>query len=452
MNVKKTIFVQIPSYRDLQLVPTLKDMIENAASPSRLRIVVCWQHGAEQDIQIFEAAGFDLIDTTSKEGTTVHCLQRHGASIELIDIDYVHANGCGWARNMAQQRYRGEDYNLQIDSHHRFSSDWDAKMMSLLELLKARSPKPLLTGYPPSFDPGTYPAGRQEFSAAMIFDAFSPTAVVRLRSVPLPPPAHGDIAFGAKFLAGGFIFSDGSFIQEVMSDPDHFFCTEEIAMSVRAFTRGYDFFHPYAPLLWHQYNNPARKVWDDQRESPAIERIAGMTLQDRADRALGKTLALLGLCTESRTDDLGIFGPGSQRTLRQYEQHTGISFRLRAVRKESLSLREPPASLSDATVEGEWEKSLIYFRSMRVHISCTDDRPSSPAAVLVSSHSADNATQSIRELSRPELEVLSKEGRVQYTDTLRVPLDRLPVRYDVHARGSAPTDHQFSIFVEEVLA
>lgn len=150
MNLERTIFVQIPSYRDPQLLPTLKDMIENAKSPFLLRIVICWQHGAEQDIQSFEANGFELTHTASEEGATVHFLRIHGANIELIDIDYIHSKGCGWARNLAQRRYRGEHYNLQIDSHHRFSAEWDFKMKSLLELLRVRSSRPLLTGYPPA--------------------------------------------------------------------------------------------------------------------------------------------------------------------------------------------------------------------------------------------------------------------------------------------------------------
>ncbi|MGG2102245.1 GlcNAc-transferase family protein [Stenotrophomonas sp. NRRL B-14846] len=451
MNLERTIFVQVPSYRDPQLLPTLKDMIGNATSPFLLRIVVCWQHGAEQDIQTFNANGFEFIHTASEEGATVHFLQLHGANIELIDMDYVNSKGCGWARNLAQRRYRGEHYNLQIDSHHRFSGEWDVKMKTLLELLKASSPKPLLTGYPPSFDPDTYPLGRQEYTAAIIFDSFSSTGVVRFRSVRLPSPAHGEIAFKAKFVAGGFIFSDGSFIQEVMSDPDHFFCTEEIATSIRAFTKGYEFYHPYLPLLWHQYDNHARKVWDDQSALPAASSATSLTPEDRSDAALRKTLALIGLPVGSDIEDFGIFGPGSQRTVHQYERYAGISFRLRAVHKQSLSAHEPVSS-PEIIDENEWERSLIYFRTMRVHITYTTRCSSFPGPVLVSSYSSDGVRRSTRELSRPELKALSREGQVQYVDTLRAPLNQLPVRYAVHMRcADAPADHQLSIFVEEVL-
>jgi hypothetical protein len=89
---------------------------------------------------------------------------------------------------------------------------------------------------------------------------------------------------------------------------------------------------------------------------------------------------------------------------------------------------------------------------MRVHIFCTTLCPSFPASVLVSSYSSDGATLLTRELSRLELKALSREGHVQYVDTLRAPLNQLPVRYAVHMRcADAPADHQLSIFVEEVL-
>ncbi len=277
-------------------------MIENAKSPFLLRVVICWQHGSEQDIQSFEANGFELTHTATEEGTTVHFLRIHGANIELIDIDYIHSKGCGWARNLAQRR-RGEHYNLQIDSHHRFSGEWDFKMKSLLERLRVHSPRPLLTGYPPAsiLTPILWEAGAHRHHLRLVLTNRSR----QISICPSPAPVHGEIAFKAKFVAGGFIFSDGAFTQEVMSDPDHFFCTEEIATSIRAFTKGYEFYHPYAAAVASVHNH-ARKVWDDQSEPPAANSATSMTLEDRSSAALRKTLALVGLPTGSEMEDFGI--------------------------------------------------------------------------------------------------------------------------------------------------
>ena len=38
------IFIQIAAYRDLELVPTVKDAIAQAAYPERLSFGICWQY------------------------------------------------------------------------------------------------------------------------------------------------------------------------------------------------------------------------------------------------------------------------------------------------------------------------------------------------------------------------------------------------------------------------
>ena len=45
----KTIFVQIASFRDSQLLPTLRDMIDKAEEPDNLKICICWQHSDKDE-------------------------------------------------------------------------------------------------------------------------------------------------------------------------------------------------------------------------------------------------------------------------------------------------------------------------------------------------------------------------------------------------------------------
>ena len=46
--VLRECFVQIPAYRDLELLRTLQDLFEKAAYPGRLRVCVAWQHGKKE--------------------------------------------------------------------------------------------------------------------------------------------------------------------------------------------------------------------------------------------------------------------------------------------------------------------------------------------------------------------------------------------------------------------
>ena len=50
------------------------------------------------------------------------------------------------------------------------------------------------------------------------------------------------------------IFADGKFCKEVLYDPHYLFHGEEINLTVRAFTHGYDLFHPHKPVVYHEYS------------------------------------------------------------------------------------------------------------------------------------------------------------------------------------------------------
>ena len=54
------------------------------------------------------------------------------------------------------------------------------------------------------------------------------------------------------------------FCEEVPHDPDYYFHGEEISIAVRAFTHGYDLFHPHKVVCWHEYTREGRdKHWED---------------------------------------------------------------------------------------------------------------------------------------------------------------------------------------------
>ena len=58
MNI---IFVNIASYRDKELIPTVRDAIEKARNPERISFGICWQHGPE-DPQTFNEKEDSLFD------------------------------------------------------------------------------------------------------------------------------------------------------------------------------------------------------------------------------------------------------------------------------------------------------------------------------------------------------------------------------------------------------
>ena len=116
---QKTIFVQIASYRDPELLKTLQDALDKAKNADRLVFGICWQHSP--------ADSWDTLE-----------LYQNDPRFKIIDVDYKDAKGACWARNQIQQLYNGEDYTLQLDSHHRFVQDWDASLKILMIYVSAK--------------------------------------------------------------------------------------------------------------------------------------------------------------------------------------------------------------------------------------------------------------------------------------------------------------------------
>ena len=101
-----TIFIQIASYRDPELVKTIEDCITNAKNPKNLRFGICRQYHP-QDV-------FDNLDKYKED-----------KRFRILDVLCEYSKGVCWARNQVQQLYEGEMYTLQIDSHMRFAPNWD---------------------------------------------------------------------------------------------------------------------------------------------------------------------------------------------------------------------------------------------------------------------------------------------------------------------------------------
>lgn len=305
-----TIFIQIASYRDPQLIPTLDDCIAHAKHPERLRFCIAWQHGPEEQIDKY------LKDERFK----------------ILDIDYNDSKGACWARNQIQQHYNGETYTLQLDSHHRFVENWDEEVITMLENLRAEGyKKPLLTSYISSYNPTTDPEGRVNVPWKMNFDRFIPEGAVFFLPAGMTEEEQAK-PMRARFYSAHFAFADGSFCKEVPHDPEYYFHGEEISIAVRAFTWGYDLFHPNKIIAWHEYTRQGRtKQWDDDKEWYL-----------KNNKCHLRNRKLFGMDGEERDIDFGIYGFGSVRTLADYEKYAGLSFTKRAVQKHTLDHKAPP--------------------------------------------------------------------------------------------------------------
>lgn len=357
------IFVQIASYRDPQLILTLKDMLNNAKHPENIVVGLCWQHSDDETVEMFLDEGFDIESIDGK----LFYLKYGKSEIKVIDVHYLETKGACWARHAIQQLYKDEKYTLQLDSHHRFIKHWDVTLIEMLESLRDESEKPLLTAYVPSFDPENDPAARVQEPWKMDFDRFIPEGAVFFIPSTMDDWKTRTKPMRARFYSAHFAFADGSFATEVQHDPEYFFHGEEISIAARAFTYGYDLYHPHKVVVWHEYTRKGRiKVWDDHTTPQKAKGKIQLDWVERNDNCHNRNKILFGMDgLDPNSIDFGKYGFGNVRSLRDYEKYAGISFKHRSVQQSTIDRLEPQLIDVDWTEE-EWENSLIRSNDIRV--------------------------------------------------------------------------------------
>jgi glycosyltransferase involved in cell wall biosynthesis len=329
------IFVQIASYRDPQLIPTIKDMLDNAKQPENLRIGICRQYHPEDK--------FDILDE-----------YKNDERFRIIDILFNESKGVCWARNQVQQLYDGEEYTLQIDSHMRFVDGWDEILINMIKQLQDKGyQKPLLTSYVSSFNPDNDPAERIKEPWRMSFDRFIPEGAVFFLPETIPNWESLTEPVPARFYSAHFCFTLGEFSNEVQHNPNYYFHGEEISIAARAYTYGYDLFHPHKVVIWHEYTRKGRtKQWDDDKKWGLKNEISHLLNR--------KLFSMDGLAYNP--EEFGIYGFGNIRTLQEYEHYSGLDFSRRGVQQYTLDKKYPPNPY-DFKTEQEFEDScLIIFK------------------------------------------------------------------------------------------
>jgi hypothetical protein len=252
------------------------------------------------------------------------------------------------------------------------------------------------------------------------------------------------IPMRARFLSGGFVFADGLFVKEVPNDPAHFFSSEEISTAVRAYTHGYDLFHPHRVVIWHQYSRgSAPKVWEDHTPGRKAGGEIPMTSKERAIQSYNRTRTLLGMggSAEER-ESFDIFGLGKVRTLQQYEHFAGLSFSLEAASDAVLN-GEEPSEPPVLTLE-EWEDSLVCTLDVLIYVEpeLVDWSLRREISISIGIYASHDREVYRIELSHEEIGAL-RNGRVaeQFFNFSTSPSDR-PVEYKIFLHDSCHAPRQ----------
>lgn len=307
------IFVSIASYCDELLFFTIKDCMDKANKPENIFFGIVDQNEATQRAEI------DGLDFKNQ--------------IKYVYINNIDTFGVSWARNIAFSLLDGEDFLLQIDSHMLFEKDWDLTLINQYNNLKMISQKPIITTYPYdfSFDENSNPT----------FNKPSGKSVLVLRPHPDTPLEKDSarIRFRAEHkytdapvlgchIAGGFIFTSSDFIEEIPYDPFLYFVGEEQSLSIRAYTRGWDIYHPIWIPLYHQYKNKKIEYLSQHWNKDANDKrvLSSAHLTNRTIKRVNRLLYGDGMKNS-------VYGLGSVRTMDDFIAFSGIDYKNKTINK-----------------------------------------------------------------------------------------------------------------------
>lgn len=296
-NDKPSIFVQIPSYRDKECIPTVRGVFAKAKYPERIFVGICWQYDADQ-------------------GDAPLVFDERKDQVRILNLPAKESKGVAWGRHQAQLLWQGEDYVLQIDSHTLMVPGWDEKMLEELQLCP--STKAVLSCPPHGY---TAPDlvrkdSRPTFRRPKGFTDVGGLALVSdFFDAPLSQPAP------AAFVVPRFIFSSSELIKQVPVDPYLYIEEEDVTLSARMWTHGWDIYSPGKILLYHLYNNDGNQRplhWKEHTDWAQLQAIS----RQRYRYVMGIDIPK----AHEKIAELAKYAPGKERSLREYSAFCGIDF------------------------------------------------------------------------------------------------------------------------------
>lgn len=304
------IYVMIAAYQDEEIIPTLVDLFSKAVMPDEIRVCVCWQ-GDDMFVPVIKSV--------------------RSAQIDVLSVPPGDSLGLGWARNLSQSRYNGEEFCMQLDAHHRFKPGWDTWHIDQIRRLQTKGYfKPVLTAYAGNYDfvNGIELCERPSYLTSAL-NGFSDQGRPTIPFQPHYIPQHVSQPVPARFASGHYLFTVGEYAREYIHDPYTTFWGEELAMSVRLYTMGYDLFHPHQLQVFHRYVRYAQPEAHYVDHHNALQPL----LDDRQTEWFKRLRFLTGQPGE-KTDPGTVFGLGKVRSLIDYELFSEIRFSTQTVYKQ----------------------------------------------------------------------------------------------------------------------
>jgi hypothetical protein len=307
----KTIFVSVASYRDKECPLTISSLFDNAEYPQRVFIGVCQQNKTD-DIECFDNQ------------------YKYAKQIRIIKLPEYEAKGPTWARYLCSKLWDGEDYYFQIDSHTKLVKGWDTKLIDMISGLQKQdnSKRVVVSHYPPNYEDYGTSEHSKNLVPRICKSFFNDRNMISFNGAEI----HNTDGkcYLVPYVAAGMFFCSSQFLKELPFDPylPYLFVGEEILLSVRFWTNGWDIYTPSENIAYHYYTRSDEpKIWTDQKYSD--------------EQAMQRVKLLLGLQKGQQMMQNELYGMGKTRTLDEYYKFAGIDLQKKRIKKNFCKMGEP---------------------------------------------------------------------------------------------------------------
>ena len=295
----------------------------------------CKQASKDQSLEIYKRRTIrkDTTKVIAKEKERNECPRID--QIRKLAVHNVAAKGPSWARSLGRKLLGNEEFCLQIDAHSQFVQDWDALLKK--EWKSANNEFAIISHPPPAtselldkqqHDANIVPRGCAVEFLEVQLPHYDLRGDGKVENIKTPLLAHT--------WSPGMSFSKCHLEESAPYDgfQPYVAGVEAFARYARFWTRGYDVYTPTQNIVYSNYSpNPDghgvtewMKPWKQRLRNKSLDRIR-MYLE-----------LPTGIDENLKLDNLGVYGLGKRRTLKQLNEFVGIDLVKQQPRPSAVSV------------------------------------------------------------------------------------------------------------------
>lgn len=299
----KKIFVNICSYRDKLLAPTVESLLETESGRNHIT--------------------YGVFEQTRLEDSLVtkfpHLVNNPKIRYKRIDPEY--SDGVVWARAINAMQIYDEEFQYQIDSHMLFDKNWDHQLiLDYQQACKLEGhDRVLLSAGTKNFDLDgdriTKHILNDDISVNLGYFQFNKNMRLYAHGPWIPSP---EVIQPSRHICAGNFFAPAKWIKEVGYNTNIFFEGEEQMLVISSFIKGYRIYTQRRIRCYHYLRS---SNWESKQNiNPVVDPRRIRMNQERSEKELSDYIYSL-----------------DEEDLKKFKEYTGVDYINRKLEERAIS-------------------------------------------------------------------------------------------------------------------